>query len=149
MSETAQFYMQKALEAAKDAFSRGEIPVGAVLVMGDEILSVQGNRCEELCDPTAHAEMLCVRQGCQKLKRQALENASLFVTLEPCPLCAAAISKARLEKIVFGAYDPQYGACVSRPSLLSAFTPVPCVGGVLEKECQALIQEFFQKLRCP
>ncbi|MEM8851439.1 MAG: nucleoside deaminase, partial [Pseudomonadota bacterium] len=102
-------FMPVALDAARAAAARGEVPVGAVVTVGPDILATAGNRCRELSDPTAHAEMLAIRAACAARGAERLDDATLWVTLEPCAMCAQAIAHARLERLVFGAEDPKSG----------------------------------------
>ena len=145
-------YMGEALAEARLAAAAGEVPVGALLVdaASGEILARAHNRVERDADPTAHAEMLAIRAAAVSLGLKRLTGADLYVTLEPCPMCAAAISFARLRRLVFGAYDPKGGGvdhgarifgqrtCHHRPEV---------VGGVQEQACGALLQAFFQQRR--
>ena len=109
-------HMDKALEAARAAGARGEVPVGAVLVAPDGVLlAVAGNRTRELNDPTAHAEMLVIREACAKLGNERLTGCDLYVTLEPCPMCASAISHARIARVYYGASDPKSGGVAQGP----------------------------------
>ncbi len=142
-------YMALALEEAKLAFAAGEVPVGAVLVSEGEIIARTRNRVEERNDPTAHAEMLAIRETAEKLGSRALSDCTLYVTLEPCAMCSGAIVNARLKKVVFGAFEPRTGCCGSVFDLLDhAFlSSVPAVGGVMEAECAALLGSFFAEKR--
>src|SRR5580704_8365644 len=116
-------YMQMALEEAAAAAARREVPVGAVLVSDKgEILARAGNRTEELNDPTAHAEMLAIREAARQLNNQRLDNCDLYVTLEPCAMCAAAISFARIRRLVYAAYDPKGGAIDHGPRFFTQAT---------------------------
>ena len=109
-------YMNYAIEEAKRAFGRGEVPIGAVIIdQYGTILSKEGNRTIELNDPTAHAEILAIRKACDELKNQRLTNCSMYVTLEPCPMCAAAISNARISKLFFGVEDYKSGGVYNGP----------------------------------
>ena len=135
--------MREALCEARSALAHGEIPVGAVIERGGEIIARAGNRVEELRDPSAHAEVLCVRAACAALGRRRLPGCTLYVTLEPCGMCACAIGQARLDRVVFGAYDAQAGCCGSVYRLTEdpAFPwYVPADGGVLEEECRPRIE---------
>ncbi len=138
--------MRLALEQAQRARARGEVPVGAVLVRGDEVIAQAGNSPIGLKDPTAHAEILTLRSGGRALGSYRLSGTTLYVTLEPCAMCAAAMVHARIERVVFGAWDPRAGAA---GSLLNVFTlpglnhRVDLFGGVLLDECTQLLQEFF------
>ncbi len=144
-------FMELALAEAKAAADRAEVPVGAVVVGADgRVLAQAGNETEGRRDPSAHAEMLALRRAARELGQKFLLGCDLFVTLEPCPMCAQAISLFRIRRLVFGAYDPKGGgvehgarvfdaaSCHHRPEI---------VGGVLETECGALLKEFFGGLR--
>lgn len=148
---TAVRPMQLALDEALAAVGRGEVPVGAVIVDGDgAILAAAGNRTRELLDPTAHAEVLAIRQACQLLRSERLTGCDLYVTLEPCPLCATAISFARIRRLYFGALDAKGGAVESGPRLYAQPTchHVPDVyGGVRASEAEALLTGFFRNRR--
>ena len=104
-------YMEMALAQAREAYSCGEVPVGAVLVRGDRVIAACRNRCEEFKDPTAHAEILAIREAGRLLGGWRLPGTTLYVTLEPCPMCAGALVQARVERLVYGAADPKGGAC--------------------------------------
>lgn len=130
--------------------SRGEVPVGAVIVVGDEIVAAASNRTEELSDPTAHAEILAIRDACQQKKGWRLEDASIYVTLEPCTMCAAAIRNARIGTVIFGAKDPRMGAGGSLYDILlePRLGPEPRVlEGIQSVECLKLLNDFFKTLR--
>jgi len=143
-------YMAEALEEARAAEGRGEVPVGAVIVCGGEIVARAGNRTLELKDPTAHAELLAIREAAQKLGSERLTDCDLWVTLEPCAMCTAAISFARIRRLYFGAGDPKGGAvehgvrffasptCHHRPDVY---------GGIAESDSAGLLREFFQGKR--
>lgn len=144
--------MVQALAEARAAAVRGEVPVGAVVVEAatGRILAAAGNRTEELADPTAHAEVLAIRAACALRKEARLPDCDLFVTLEPCALCAAAISFARIRRVVFGAYDPKGGAVEHGPRFFSQKTchHTPEVyGGLDETESAALLRDFFFRRR--
>jgi len=143
--------MQTALEEARKAAQRGEVPVGAVLVdAAGDILAADGNRTRELNDPTAHAEVQVIRQAAAEMGQERLNGCSLFVTLEPCPMCAAAISNARIARLYYGASDPKsggvrYGAKVfSHPQC--HHTP-EVYDGINAKDAEILLKEFFQAKR--
>lgn len=143
-------WMKEALLLAGRAAEEGEIPVGAVAVMQDRVLGRGYNRTEALQDPTAHAEMLAITAAADALESRRLEGVTLYVTLEPCCMCAGAMVLARIEKLVFGAWDPKAGACgtlynIPLDGRLNHRLEV--VGGVLEEECSALLTEFFKSLR--
>lgn len=149
MSAKASF-MAKAYEQANLAAKRGEVPIGAVLIHKREIISADGNRTLELKDPTAHAEILVIRKACKILNSERLPECDLYVTLEPCPMCAATISFARIRRLYFGAMDVKSGgvengvaffnskSCHHRPEVYS---------GLMETECSKLLKEFFKDKR--
>lgn len=141
--------MYLALQQAKLAALKGEVPIGAVIVQENRVLAETHNLVEILQDPTAHAELLAIQQATKATKNFRLENATLYVTLEPCPMCAGAAANARMKEIVFGAWDPVKGALGGALNLFHYHLPnKPQVyGGVLEKECAELLQECFQKQR--
>jgi len=143
--------MLAALAEAEAAAARGEVPVGAVVVGGDgKILAKAGNRTRELSDPTAHAEMLAIRAACAALGSERLVGADLYVTLEPCPMCAAAISFARIRRLYFGAGDPKGGGVENGPRIFSqpSCHHAPEVyGGIEEARSARLLQEFFARRR--
>lgn len=147
---TQNTYMKRALQEAKSAAARGEVPIGTVIVYQDEILSAQSNRVIELKDPTAHAELLAIRETCQKIGYERLLECDLYVTLEPCAMCATAISFARIRTLYYGTDDPKGGGvehgakvyshatCHHRPQVMT---------GLLQEECSTLLKNFFQELR--
>ncbi|GAB4238588.1 MAG: nucleoside deaminase [Kiloniellaceae bacterium] len=145
-------YMAEALAEAELAAAAGEVPVGAVLVdaASGEILARAHNRVERDADPTAHAEMLAIRAAAARLGMKRLTEADLYVTLEPCPMCAQAIAFARLRRLVFGAYDPKGGGVDHGPRIFEQRTchhRPEVVGGVQEQACGQLLQGFFQARR--
>lgn len=143
------FFMDQALDLARQAEALGEIPVGALVVKGGKIIGRGFNRRETDADATAHAEMLAIRQACQTLGNWRLTDCTLFVTLEPCPMCTGAILQSRLSQVVFGAFDPRAGCCGSFLALTEEdFECHPALyGGVREAECLALLQDFFARRR--
>jgi tRNA(adenine34) deaminase len=146
-----QGHMLAALAEAEAAGARGEVPVGAVVVGADDgVLARAGNRTRELSDPTAHAEMLAIRAACAALQSERLTDADLYVTLEPCPMCATAISFARVRRLYFGAADPKGGGVENGPRIFSQASchHVPEVyGGIEETRCAALLRGFFSARR--
>lgn len=146
-------FMEIALKEAEAAAARGEVPVGAVLV--DEngaILAQSGNRTEELADPTAHAEILVIRMASALRRSPRLTGCDLYVTLEPCAMCVAAISFARLRRVIFGAYDPKGGAVEHGPRFFKQPTchhAPEIIGGVEERRAAQLLKAFFAELRAP
>ena len=143
-------FMALALDEARAAAARGEVPVGAVVVRGDKVLSQAGNRTRELSDPTAHAEMLAIRAACAALGSERLVGCDLYVTLEPCPMCAAAISAARVGRLYFGAADPKSGGVTVGARV---FTHPQChhvpeiYDGIGAGEAEALLKDFFAAKR--
>lgn len=143
-------YMQLALEAARAGSARGEVPVGAVLVMDGQVLAQAHNFREIWQDPTAHAEMVVIREAATRLGTWRLTGTTLYVTLEPCPMCAGAIIQSRIARLVYGAADPKAGACGSvfnLPADPRLNHQVEVNGGVLEQDSHALMQAFFRRLR--
>jgi len=144
-------FMQFALEEAASAAMRGEVPIGAVLVSGDgEILARAGNRTEELKDPTAHAEMLAIREATKKRASPRLPDCDLYVTLEPCAMCAATISFGRLRRVIFAAYDPKGGGVEHGPRFFAQPTchhKPEVIGGVEEQKAGEMLKKFFGEKR--
>lgn len=143
-------FMRLAIAEAERARARGEVPVGAVLVRGDEVIAAAGNSPIQLCDPSAHAEMLALRRAGQALHNYRLDDTVMYVTLEPCPMCAAAMVHARVRRVVFGAFDPKAGGAgglIDLFALKGLNHRVDVFGGVLEEECGALLTEFFASMR--
>jgi len=143
-------YMQYAIGEAERALDAGEVPVGCVIVHDGAIIGKAHNQRETLQDPTAHAEILAITQAAAHYKSWRLEDAKLYVTLEPCPMCAGAIILARVAEVYFGAYDPKAGACGTLMNLLedTRFNHQPALrGGLLADECGALLSRFFQRIR--
>jgi len=143
------FYMAQALNLAREAGAEGEVPVGCVIVRGEEIVGRGRNRREGDQSALAHAELEAIRQANQALGGWRLWECTLYVTLEPCPMCAGAIINARIPRVVYGASDSKFGACRSVCSLFDmAFNHHPTVeAGVMEQQAQALMQDFFRNLR--
>ena len=143
--------MMLALAEAEAAAARGEVPVGAVLVdSGGRVLAAAGNRVEADRDPTAHAEMLALREGAARLGAKRLAECDLYVTLEPCAMCAAAIALARLRRLYFGAYDPKGGAVEHGPRLFDQPTThhrPEIYGGIAERKAGLLLRNFFRDRR--
>lgn len=143
-------FMERALKEAKLAATRGEVPVGAVLVKDGKIIVADGNRTLELKDPTAHAEILVIRQAAQLLKNERLNGCDLYVTLEPCPMCAAAISFARIRRLYFGAGDVKSGGVENGVKFFSNETchHAPEVySGLSDVEAGKLLSDFFKNKR--
>ena len=143
-------WMRQALDLAQEAAQAGEIPVCAVVVKDGRIIASARNEREEMCDVSAHAEILALRRAGQALGRWTLTDCTLYVTLEPCPMCAGAIVQARPALVVFGAFDPQMGAMGSVYALHGdprIRGNVPVIGGVLRAPCQEVLTAFFQRRR--
>ena len=145
-------FMTQALAEARAAKARGEVPVGAVLVeaASGAVWARAGNRVEELFDPTAHAEVLVIREATVARRDLRLPQCDLYVTLEPCALCATGIAYARLRKLVFGAYDPKGGGVDHGPRIFDQPTihhAPEVIGGVMETECAAILKVFFAQRR--
>ncbi|MEN2992669.1 MAG: nucleoside deaminase [Bacteroidia bacterium] len=140
-----EYYMRLALEEAERAWALGEVPVGAVLVVEQRIVAKDHNRTEQLRDPTAHAEILCLTAACSALQSKYLPQATLYVTLEPCAMCAAALGWAQIGHLVYGASDPQKGFTRYMPPLLHPRTRIR--QGILAEAAQYLLQEFFRSRR--
>ena len=142
--------MEFALKEAEQALSEYEVPIGAVIVWDNKIIGRGHNQIERLQDPTAHAEMIAITAAAAYLNSRRLENCSLYVTLEPCPMCAGAIVLARIPTLVFGAFDPKAGACSTLYNIVSDGKlnhRVEMVTGVLGERCSDVLKEFFVKLR--
>jgi len=143
-------WMEEALALAREASNDGEAPVGAVVVHAGEIIGRGRNRIEGLADPTAHAELLALRQASMNLGRWRLTGCALFVTLEPCAMCLGACYAARVDRLVYGATSPKFGAAGSSVTLAGVERlnhRLEVVSGVLEKECARLLAKFFRGLR--
>lgn len=150
MEKQDELFMREALQEAALAAAAGETPVGAVLVKDGQIICRAHNRREELHDPTAHAEVLCLRDSAAMLGTWRLTDCTLYVTLEPCPMCAGSLVMSRLGRCVYGAYDPKGGCCGSVYDLPAdpAFgAPTRWTAGVLEAECRAALEAFFRERR--
>ena len=150
LNDLSRFRMEEALQLAKLAFQADEVPVGATIVLNDEVIASTYNQKERTNDPTAHAEILAIREACAKLNSWHLDAATMYVTLEPCPMCAYAVIQARIKKLVFGAYDPKAGGAGSVVNIFKKKLfnhEVEIVGGVLEEECSLLLKKFFQNRR--
>ena len=149
MTDNDLFFMKKAIEIAQTAAENDEVPVGAVVVKDGEIIAVSGNKRETNGDATAHAETEAIREACRKLGRCRLSDCEIYVTLEPCPMCAGAIMNAKIKRVVCGAKDPRGGAMGSLVDLRSyPFYHKPQTEyGTCEKECRELLQNFFKNKR--
>lgn len=139
------FYMKAAFAEAQQALAEDEVPIGAVVACNGKIIAKAHNMTERLSDPTAHAEMIALTSATSALGGKYLKGCTLYVTLEPCPMCAAALAWAQVERIVYGASDPARGYTRFTPSLLHPKTQV--CGGVMEDECSEMIKEYFKGKR--
>ena len=145
-----EYWIKKALLLAEKASQEGEVPVGALIVKDNNIIGQGYNQKETLNDPTAHAEIIAITAACNTLRDWRLNDCTLYVTKEPCPMCAGAIINARIKHLVFGAYDYKKGCCGSLYQLcgdrrLESITSVK--GGVLEQDCSLILKEFFSSKR--
>lgn len=143
-------YMKMALELAEQAFASGEVPVGAVITCEGRVIGAAYNQREQLHDPTAHAEMIAITQAADALSSWRLNDCSLYVTLEPCPMCAGAALNARIPQVIYGATDPKGGAVTSVFKLLSDARMnhrSEIVQGVLQDQCGEILKRFFRKKR--
>lgn len=139
-------FMQIAINEAR--LSGQDVPVGAVLIIDGEIIAKSSNKREELNRPSSHAEVIVIDEAAKKLGRWRLNDAELYVTLEPCPMCATLILQSKIKSVCFGAYDPIYGAFGSKIELRTVInSKISVKGGVLENECQNLLTDFFKEKR--
>ncbi len=142
--------MKMALEQAQKGRERGEVPVGAILLKGHQVLAKDHNRCIELSDPTAHAEILVLRKGGEILRNYRLNGTVIYVTAEPCPMCVSAMVHGRISRLVFGSWEPKFGAVESKFRLLNdqgLNHKVKVDQGILEKECGEILKVFFRERR--
>ena len=145
MTEIDERMMREALAEAFAARDEDEVPIGAVVVHNGRVISRGHNMTERLGDPTAHAEMIAITSACEAMGGKHLNDCTLYVTIEPCPMCAAALSWAQLGRLVYGASDPKRGYSIFSPSLLHPKTKVN--HGVLEKECSSIVSDYFKSKR--
>ncbi|MFN3739366.1 MAG: tRNA adenosine(34) deaminase TadA [Thermodesulfovibrionales bacterium] len=147
---TDQYFMQTALEEALKALKKAEVPVGAVIVIDGKVISKAHNQRESLPDATAHAEIIAIQEACRRINNWRLEEATLYVTKEPCIMCAGAILNARIKRLVYGCDDTKGGAAKSLYQILNDNRlnhQVEVVSGVMEEECRRLLTDFFKTLR--
>jgi tRNA(adenine34) deaminase len=145
-----EYWMRVALEEALRAETVCEVPVGAVIIQHGRVIALAHNRIERTHDPTAHAELVAIQAASSVLGSRRLEGCTLYVTLEPCAMCAGAVVLARIPRLVFGAFDPKAGACGSLMNIVQDTRlnhRVELRGGVLDEECGVLVREFFKRLR--
>jgi tRNA(adenine34) deaminase len=149
-AEEHERWMRESLRVAREAQARDEVPIGAVVVMGDRVLALAGNRTRTDCDPTAHAEILALREAARVLGNYRLSDAAVYSTIEPCAMCAGALTQARVKLLVYGAIDEKAGAVESHFRICDATHlnhRVEVISGVLSAECSQLMQQFFQARR--
>lgn len=150
IAKSDNFFMKEAIKEAQKAFSLDEVPVGAVIVHKNRIIAKAHNEIELLKDPTAHAEMLALTEACNFLGNKWLLDCIIYVTIEPCSMCAGALVLSRIKKIIFGASDPKAGACGSVINVINNKKlnhHIEVTKGILEKDCSRLLKEFFKKKR--
>ena len=148
--KTKEFYMKKAIKQAYKAEELGEVPIGAVIVKDGVVISSAFNKRNFSCDATQHAEILAIKKACKKMGDWRLDGAEMYVTLEPCPMCAGAIVNARIKKVYFGAYEKKSGAVMSNYHILFSGClnhKADAEGGILENECSAILKKFFSEKR--
>lgn len=142
--------MREALRAAREAGSRQEVPIGACVVINDQLVTAAGNRTRTDCDPTAHAEIIALRETAREARNYRLSHATVYSTIEPCAMCAGALIQARVPLLVYGAKDEKAGAVDTHFQICSSDKlnhRVDVISGILESECRELMQEFFKKKR--
>ena len=145
-----QRFMQLAIEAAKIAHDNGDVPIGAVIVHQGQIIAKAYNQREQLADPTAHAEIIALTQAAAALQSWRLNGCTIYVTLEPCPMCAGALVLARMDRLVYGCDDPKTGACKSLYNIVQDNRlnhTLDVTSGIMQEQCSQLLQDFFAKRR--
>ena len=145
-----EYYMRQAIAEAKKAFEKDEVPVGAIIVYDNKVIAKAHNQREMLLDPTAHAEMIAITQASAYLQNWRLSDTTVYITLEPCTMCAGALVQARVKNLVYGAKDEKQGACESTVNLVNdpRFNHrINVISGVLEDECSLLLKQFFLEKR--
>ncbi len=150
MENTHFKWMQQALYEAEIGFSKNEIPIGCVIVYNNKIIARAHNLVETLNDPTAHAEILCITSATEYLGRKFLYDTSIYVTVEPCPMCAGAIVLARISNLYFGAFDSKFGACgsiINIPEKKDFNHSCKVYGGIRDNECSEIMKRYFEKKR--
>lgn len=145
-----EYFINEAIKEAKKAYDKGEVPVGCLVVIDGKVIARSHNLRRSKSDATQHAEIIAISKACKKLNRWILDDATLYVTLEPCAMCAGAILQSRIKKVVFGAHEPKFGCCGSIMNLLDnpQFNhQTEVVSGVMEKEVESMMKNFFKELR--
>ena len=149
-TEVDEHWMRQALAAAREAQAAGEVPIGTCIVSKNQLVAVSGNRTRTDCDPTAHAEIVALREAASKLGNYRLTDVDVYSTIEPCAMCAGALIQARVRRLIYGAPDERAGAVTSRFQICDTDFlnhRIQISSGVLEQECRALMQEFFRSRR--
>ena len=149
MVKNDEYYMRLAIKEALKADKIDEVPIGCVIVLNDEVIARGYNKREKLENSLAHAEIVAINKACKKINSWRLEDATMYITLEPCAMCSGAIIQSRIKKVIYGAYDYRFGAHKSIVNLFDVkFNhQVDIKGGLLEEECSSLIKNFFRRLR--
>lgn len=145
-----EYFMKEALKEAEKAYKKLEVPVGVVIVKNDKIIARAHNKKEEKNSPIMHAEIIAIEKACKRINNWRLTGCKMYVTLEPCPMCAGALVNSRIDKIYIGAKDPKTGACGSKLNLLQECefdTSVEIENGILQEECQEILKAFFKEIR--
>lgn len=145
-----EYFMKEALKEAEKAYKKLEVPVGAVIVKDDKIIARAHNKKEEKNSPIMHAEIIAIEKACKRINNWRLTGCKMYVTLEPCPMCAGALVNSRIDKIYIGAKDPKTGACGSKLNLLQECefdTSVEIENGILQEECQEILKALFKEIR--
>ena len=148
--ENKEYFMKEALKEAKKAYEKLEVPVGVVIVKDNKIISRAYNQKEEKNSPIKHAEIIAIEKACKKLNNWRLNDCDMYVTLEPCSMCAGAIINSRIRKIFIGAQEPKSGACGSKINLMEEYefeTKVEIENNVMQEECQKVLRSFFKEIR--
>lgn len=148
LMKNIDFYMNLAIEEAKSASLRGSVPIGAIIALEGKVISLAGNEVKKNNDPTAHAEMLAIKRACCTISSSILLNCDIYVTLEPCAMCAQAISLARIKRLYFGAYDNKYGGVINGCRVFKYSLHKPeVIGGIRETTCGEILRAFFYERR--
>ncbi len=149
MNNDFYYYMNKALDLAREGARNNEVPVGCIIVKNNKIIAQEYNKVRQLNDPTAHCEILAIRKASKALNTYNLDGCSIYVTLEPCPMCTGAIINAKIKNIIFGAYEYEKGSCGSFINLLNNkhAKGISLYGGILEEESSKIMRDFFSTLR--
>ena len=150
LENSDEYFISKALLLAKKAYKNNDVPVGCVIVRNNKIIASGYNKRHKNKNSLKHAEIIAINKACKKLKKWILDDCTLYVTLEPCIMCAGALIQSRIKKVVFGSYEQKSGCCGSKMNIVTENNfnhRLEAVGGVLEEECTTLLKEFFKELR--